>query len=99
MISIGPYFCPLWLTKYNQVSQSRTLCSTHYTGEPSHLDLGRGALARARWLRKNLIPGKVEKVTRLRVFLTKTKNSGKTLARSSFVLKDSVHIEALNANA
>ena len=61
MISIGPYFCPQWLTKYSQASESHSLCSTHYTGELSHFNLGRGALARARWLRKNLIPEKVEK--------------------------------------
>ena len=63
------------------------------------LYLGRGTLARAWWLRKNLLPGKAEKVVRITRFhyenLKVRKNTGTLL----LCVKGSVHMEALNANA
>ena len=62
------------------------------------LYLGRGALARARWLRKNLLPesGKSDADSRFHHENIKVRKNTGTLL---LCVKGSVHSEALSANA
>ena len=82
-------FCPLWQTNINQF-----LIHAHYAlpttlGSSSHLtlvlhrgsNLGRGAHARARWLRNKTYFPEAESSVKKVVFLNENENSGKTLAR------------------
>ena len=81
-------FClPSMANKLNSFCGTRTLCSTYYTRELSHLNLGRGTRARAYGCTKGTYPGKRKVRCKNPVFLNENLNSGKTLARSSFVFE------------
>ena len=67
MIALN-FFLPSMANKLNSFCDTRTLCSTYYTRELSHLNLGRGTRARAYGCTKKYLSGKAESAVKKRVF-------------------------------